>query len=264
MWVDNIATQYRNIDYGNPNLLITIDASLDGWGAVCENTRIGGRWTELEKSHHINYLELLAVFNAIKSFCKHKNNLHVGLKIDNTCANSYINNMGGIKSQICDKISVEIWEWCIRHTIWLTADYVPSAENIADIESRSFNDNVEWMLCKTIFNSITQIRGMPEIDMFASRLNKQISKYVSWKPDPYSEIVNAFSISSAYLYFYAFPPFSVLGRCIQKIQRDKAECILVAPVWTTQSWYTILLQLLIDQPIILPVKDNLLTIPQLF
>ena len=261
-WVDNIENQFRNIDQGTPNFIITTDASLEGWGAVCDKVRIGGRWTFPENFLHINCLELLAAFNAIKSFCKHKANLHVGLKIDNTCAISYINNMGGIKSHDCNRISREMWEWCIERNIWLTADYVPSSQNIADVESRHFNDNVEWMLCKNIFNSITKMWGTPEIDMFASRLNKQISKFVSWKPDPDSQFVNAFSVSWTDMYFYAFPPFSVLGRCIQKIHRDKAECILIAPIWPTQSWYTILLQLLIDHPVILPLKDNLLTIPQ--
>ena len=38
--------------------------------------------------------------------------------------------------------------------------------------------------------------------------------------------------------------------------------LLIAPVWSTQSWYPLLLQLLIDRPILLPKKDNLLFLPQ--
>ena len=37
--------------------------------------------------------------------------------------------------------------------------------------------------------------------------------------------------------------------------------LLVAPVWTTQNWYPLLLQLAVEQPILLSRKDNLLTLP---
>ena len=97
-WINNIQSQHRKIDYGNIQLVITTDASMSGWGAVCENSRIGGRWNESETGFHINYLELLAVFLALRSFCRNKSHLHIGLNIDNTCAIAYINNMGGIKS----------------------------------------------------------------------------------------------------------------------------------------------------------------------
>ena len=47
-WKDNISTQYRCIIRPNPNLIVTTDASLEGWGSVCDNERTGGRWNEEE------------------------------------------------------------------------------------------------------------------------------------------------------------------------------------------------------------------------
>ena len=35
--------------------------------------------------------------------------------------------------------------------------------------------------------------------------------------------------------FYAFPPSSVLGRVVQKIQEDMAQGILLIPNWSTQQ-----------------------------
>jgi hypothetical protein len=64
---------------------------------------------ETERVHHINYLELLAVFHAIESFCKNHKNTYVGLRIDNTCAIAYLNNMGGIKSVECNSLATPIW-----------------------------------------------------------------------------------------------------------------------------------------------------------
>ena len=42
---------------------------------------------------------------------------------------------------------------------------------------------------------IMDIFGMPEVDIFAPRLNKQIGCFVSWKPDPEAVVVDAFSVS---------------------------------------------------------------------
>jgi hypothetical protein len=50
----------------------------------------------IENKQPINYLELLAAFYALRAFCKDDERMHVGLKMDNTCAIAYINNMGGI------------------------------------------------------------------------------------------------------------------------------------------------------------------------
>nr|KAG5688439.1 hypothetical protein BaRGS_001856 [Batillaria attramentaria] len=35
--------------------------------------------------------------------------------------------------------------------------------------------------------------------------------------------------------FYAFPPFSVIPRVLQKVRRDRAEGVIVVPRWPTQS-----------------------------
>lgn len=62
-------------------------------------------------------------------------------------------------------------------------------------------------------------------------------------------------------YFYALPPFSLLATCLQKIEQDQSTGILIVPMWTTQPWFTLLLHLLIDNPLTLPQTDNLLFLP---
>ena len=44
------------------------DASLKGWGAVLGINKTGGAWSSLEKDFHINILELLAIYYALRSF----------------------------------------------------------------------------------------------------------------------------------------------------------------------------------------------------
>ena len=57
----------------------------------------------------------------------------------------------------------------------------------------------------------------------------------------------------------AFPPFSLIGRVINKVLWEKVEAmILVTPTWQTQPWYTLLLKMSIQRPLLLPALANLL------
>ena len=260
-WVSNLADQKRYISHGNPDVCITSDASSVGWGATNGDCNIGGRWKQEELQYHINYLELLAIFLALKAFCGAKSNIHVQLKTDNTCAMSYINAMGGIKSSLCNTLAKQIWLWCLERNIWISAAHVPGILNEADILSRKFNDSVEWMLNKHIFMKLIQIWGEPDIDLMASRINKQLPRYISWRCDPEAENVDAFSVSWASDYLYCFPPFSLIMRSIRKLKDDQGECLFVFPLWTTQIWWTPLLELAVDYPRIIPKSATLLSIP---
>ncbi|WAR17538.1 hypothetical protein MAR_032132 [Mya arenaria] len=155
-----------------------------------------------------------------------------------------------------------IWEWCVQHDIWLTCSHKAGKLNLeADKESRAFKDNLEWKLDGNIIKHICNTWGVSDIDLFASRLNSQIPRYCSWKPDPECECVDAFRFAwNAYL-FYAFPPFSLLGRCVQKIKRDMSKGIIVAPLWPTQPWFTRLIEILMDFPIIIKKRKGLLILP---
>ena len=63
--------------------------------------------------------------------------------------------------------------------------------------------------------------------------------------------VDAFNISWKGEKFYAFPPFSLIPRCLEKVVCDQAEGVLVVPAWPTQTWYTRIVQMLISQPVVM-------------
>ena len=84
------------------------------------------------------------------------------------------------------------------------------------------------------FQIINRNLGTPDIDLFATRLNTQLSTYSSWKPDPGCKFIDAFTVSWSSLFSYIFAPFSLLGRVVQKLLRDRAESIVIAPIWPTQ------------------------------
>ena len=96
--------------------------------------------------------------------------------------------------------------------------HLPGSLNVtADRESRTKHDNVEWKLDEQLFQKICEEFGKPEVDLFASRLNYQLEKYMSWKPDPQACAVDALCVSWKDIYFYAFPPFSMILKVLQKI-----------------------------------------------
>lgn len=79
-WCDNT----ENVDYQicvcvpNSKIDITLytDASNDVWGEVMGASKTGGRWNEAEASHHINCLELMAIFYGLQAFCSEETTLY--------------------------------------------------------------------------------------------------------------------------------------------------------------------------------------------
>ena len=84
---------------------------------------------------------------------------------------------------------------------------------------------------------------------------------VAWKPDPFVMATDALAISWSGLQGYAFPPFSLVGRCLRKLATEGSTMLLVAPAWPHQSWYPLLLESLIDLPVLLPWSVSLLWDP---
>lgn len=225
--------------------------------------KIGGVWNEEEQSlarnNEINVLELKAALLALKAFCSKIRECHVHMKIDNTTAVAYLNHMGGTKSEACDSTAKNVWSFCIERNIWISASHIPGVDNVeADEMSRNFSDQLEWQLNKKVFKSITGILGNPEVDLFATRLNAQTPTFVSWRPEPDALATDAFLQDWGKWSFYAFPPFCLVAKCIQKLCLDKAEGILVVPYWPSQTWFSRIVDLLVQDPVLLPDEPDLL------
>ena len=224
----------------------------------------GGHWLPVESQFHINYLELLAAFFSLKCFEDKISGKHVRLMLDNTNAISWINKMGTSHSESENRLTFTVWEWCRKRGVWISAAHIPGVLNTeVDEESRKINSNSEWKLDSRVLQStLTQLKFTPSVDLFASRLNAQYERYVSFRPDPEAFAVDAFSLSWQSLDFYAFPPFSVITRVLQKVRRDRAEGIIVDPRWPTQVWWPVLQAMTVGTPILLPNKTSLLSLPR--
>ena len=154
-------------------------------GASCQGRSAGGPWTQEERTHHINYLELLAAFLPLKAFLPNKGPLSVLLHMDNVTAIAFLNRMGGTHSLPLSSLAVEIWEWCIQRKLTIHSEHLPGIENIrADWLSRHLVDSSDWRLNREVFLRLESDLGPFSIDLFASRTNAQLQVYCSWKPDP--------------------------------------------------------------------------------
>lgn len=265
-WIDNINLKNgKRIRPDKVTMHCCTDASLLGWGShILEDGRHAqGRWNETEAQYSINFLELLAVFYSLQALCKNSRNIHIEIQTDNVSCMSYIVDMGGMASFQMDKLAKQIWSWCLRRNIFLSAVHLPGKSNVkADFYSRNFSDSTEWMLKKEIFSRLCKHFFLPDIDLFASRLNKQLDNFVSWFPEPGCFGSDAFSLCWSEFSPFIFPPFSLVGKVVNKIIVDNVDrALLLIPNWKSQTWYPLVLSSIISFPVRLPRHRDLLVLP---
>ena len=97
-------------------LQIFTDASKEGWGAHLNEHTVRGTWSLPESKLHINYLELKAVFLALKEF--------KDLCLDSTVGNrqhhsGIIYKEGGMRSDPLCALLWRILKWCTRKQVTL-------------------------------------------------------------------------------------------------------------------------------------------------
>ena len=118
------------------------------------------------------------------------------------------------------------------------------------------------MLNKNLFDFALSYFNVPvDIDCFATRVNAQLEKYVSRHPDPYASVIDAFSFNWKDQNVYVFPPFSLIGRVLQKLRVDKAKALCVLPQWTTQAWWRVAQAMMVCPPLIFPPAPYNLVLP---
>ena len=98
--------------------------------------------------------------------------------------------------------------------------------------------------------------------MFASRLNHQVPRYCAWEPDAGAVYIDGLMYDwSKEKLCYAFPPFSIIHKAIQKMIKQEAEVIMVVPYWKSQPWFALLNKLFCQKPLLINVDDTELFLP---
>ena len=161
-------------------------------------------------------LELRAILLGLKSLCTHQNN-HVRIMTDNMTALAYVSHQGGVRSEIAHVTGIE--------------------NTLADYKSRNFSDNLEWKLNQKLFDKIFGIWGVPDIDLFASRLNCKVQKFVAWQPD-----AEAFWIDTCRQRFKQRPigGLPLCGKLLLSKGYDKETTKLIMDAWRPSNKKTVL------------------------
>ena len=265
-WIQRLSSRMaRPIRSPLPDMVLETDASTKGWGANYpkEGTSTGGHWSVKEATHHINWLELKGAFLALQCFARNLNKIHILLMMDSQVAITYVNKKGGTRSRALCDLALKLWDWCIKRSITVEARHLPGRLNTtADYESRHQTDSSDWSLDQTVFNRIMKQLGGCNIDLFANYRNAKLDLFYSWRPDPKSQAVDALVQPWGDHNPYLFPPFSLIGRCLQKLKEEDVQAaLLVAPLWPQQAWYPVVLDMLMDTPRILPQDQSLVKDP---
>ena len=194
--------QERNIFRGVPlqgyphNKVLWTDASKWGWGAHLGTHQVAGQWPKELINHHINWLEMRAVWNALIEFQEEIQGENLLIRCDNATVVAYINKQGGTKSIPLCLLLWDIMQWCLKHNIHIHAAHIPGKKNcLADKLSRGQKlvRLTEWALKPSIVQHIFQIMGTPNIDLFATRANSQLPVFCSPCPDPLAWTCDALS-----------------------------------------------------------------------
>ena len=248
----------------SPDLYFWSDASDVGWGAHLSSLTASGLWDQDQTALSINARELLAVQEGLLHFLPSLVGKAVSIFCDNSTAVSYLRKEGGTRSPFLNSFTQGILRWADSHSICLLPQFIPGSLNVlADSLSRPHQlPHTEWSLHPEVFHSISRLWPV-QIDLFATSANRQCSVFFSPFRDPMAAGTDAFLQCWDGLQAYAFPPWSVIPRVLAKLRASPGmELTLIAPYWPQRPWFPDLLHLSLAPPVALPLRRDLLRLPQ--
>ncbi|KAG8536681.1 hypothetical protein GDO81_025866 [Engystomops pustulosus] len=153
----------------------------------------------------------------------------------------------------------QIFLWAEDHVLSISATHLKGTENTtADFLSRRKILPNEWCIKEEIFQYLSSLWGEPQIDLFATKRNSKCRHFFSLEKGETRNRLDAFSHSWNTTLAYAFPPIPLIARVLEKIYLEKTQTIFVCPNWPKKSWYPILKRMSTQDPVILPVSEDLL------
>ncbi len=213
------------------HVVVSTDASATGWGAMCNGHAAAGLWTGPQLQWHINCLELLAVWLALRRFRTLLHEKHILVRSDNTATVAYINHQGGLRSRRMSQLARHLLLWSQKHLRSLRAVHVPGELNrAADELSRQHALPGEWRLHPEVLQLIWRRFGDAQVDLFASPDTSHCQLFFSLSEGTLGTDALACSWPRG-LRKYAFPPVSLLAQTLCKVREDEEQVLLVAPYW---------------------------------
>ena len=237
-----------------------------GLGAHLDGILKTGKWDKAEAKSHINWLEMKAVWLTLHAFLPRLKGKVVQWQIDNSTTVAYLANQGGTKSAALLQLTGRILRMAFQHQVTILPVHLKGELNVlADLASRrGLVVQTEWCLARPAFHQVSEWSPWdpPELDLFANALTKQISRYFSPCPDPDAMGLDALSIDWPREVLYAFPPFNLVDKVLEKALRSRPlRLILIAPDKPDSKWYPLLGNFQIQSHKELPLLRDLLFQP---
>ena len=248
LWLRQSLSQWLDTDWLHshvpirpigPRVYLHTDASLQGWGAHCDQGQVSGSWDPLCRSQHINWLELQAIFLALQHFQSFLRNKCIVICSDNTTALAYIRAQGGTASPTLSLLAESVLLWAHSHGMTLIPEFVPGKLNVlADALSRSSSLlPTECTIARSALQPVWSLWGKPHIDLFATHFSARLPTYISPFHDTQAFAKNAFSLSWEGMNAYAYPATPLISRVIEKFLLERPRLVLVTPAWPSRPWF---------------------------
>ena len=142
-----------------------------------------GEWSVQERTRHINWLDLQAVWNCLQEFQNQVAGKRVLLRSDNMTVVQYLNKQGGTKSATLCFLTWKVLLWCQEHRVEIRAVHIAGLDNgLADYLSRERVKPTEWSLNEGVVKRLFSILGRPHVDLFAHKNNAKLPTYCSVPP----------------------------------------------------------------------------------
>ena len=147
--------------------------------------------------------------------------------------------VGSMSILALTSISKKIFALCTAIGATLSVVWVPRTENTDADEISKLEDKDDWQLIPSVFNRLSLKWGLHSCDRFASDLNHQVPRFYSLRWCPGTAGIDAFDHfwGNPLENNWVNPPFSLIGRVINKIVADKAIATVIVPWWTSQVWW---------------------------
>lgn len=239
----------RSVKKAAIDVQMTTDASTTGWGGHLMDMEAQGLWTPEFRYKNSNCREMMAVYLTMLSFRHHIRDKHVQVLSDNISTVANIRFQGG-PSRDLTYIAALIWKEALQNNVTLTTSYLAGNQNCqADFLSRITLPS-DWRLNPNAFRYLNRVWGPHSIDRFASMTNTQLPVYNSWHYDPTTSGIDCLAQQDwAEHNNFINPPFCLIPRILDVIQKQRALGTLIAPLWKSKMWFQRLQKMSLCPPI---------------
>ncbi|XP_067305338.1 uncharacterized protein [Pseudorasbora parva] len=146
----------------------------------------------------------------------------------------------------------------VRSDNTAVVSYINRQGVVADSLSRQGVVPGEWRLHPEVVESLWDCFGRAQVDLFASQETTHCPLFFSLT-HPASLGLDVIVQTWPRLRLYAFPPLAVLPGVLERVRRDGARLLLVAPFWPGRVRLSDIVSLLEGPPWEIPVRRDLLS-----